>query len=83
MRLLFLLFTFLSIAVSAQTDSILYFDGYDRITQPNHAAYYRKTEAQDSGKIFLGTEYWMDGHIKMIGHALDESFLYKIGKFTY
>ena len=83
MKYFFLLFCFTYCAAQAQTDSILYFDGYDRITQPNRAAYYRKTEAQDSGKIFLGTEYWMDGHIKMIGHALDESFLYKIGKFSY
>ncbi len=67
----------------AQTDSIQYFDGSDRVTHIDKAVYYRKITRQDTGKIYLGVEYWMDGRIKMIGHALDVNFLYKIGKYTY
>jgi len=83
MKLCLLLFSFTWLASYAQSDSIQYFDAADRNTHIDKAAYYRKLSKPDTGKIYLGTEYWMDGHIKMTGHSLDVNFLYKIGKFTY
>ena len=83
MRLLFLLFTFLSIAVSAQTDTIKYFDAFDRKTYLGNAVYYRKVSKPDTANIYIGTEYWMDGHLKVIGYSLDSNFLYKIVKYSY
>jgi len=83
MKLCLLLFSFTWFASYAQTDSIKYFDGADRSTHIDNAVYYRKISLPDSNKIYLGTEYWMDGHIKMTGHSLDPYFLYKIGRFIY
>ena len=82
-RLYLFVFSLITLASYGQTDSIQYFDASDRLTHIDKAAYYRKISKQDTGKIYLGVEYWMDGRIKMIGHALDAGFLYKIGKYTY
>jgi hypothetical protein len=82
-RLYFLLLPFIGFACYAQTDTIQYFDASDRSTHIDNAVYYRKISQPDTNKIYLGTEYWMDGHIKMTGHALDPNFLYKIGRFTF
>ncbi len=69
--------------LQAQTDSVQYFDRADRIVRKENAAYYRKISTPDSGKTYLGVEYWIDGHIKMAGQSLDPYFFYKTGKFTY
>ena len=78
----FMLFL-VSVEGYSQTDTIQYFDAMDRRAHIDNAAYYRKISKPDTGKLYLGTEYWMDGHIKMVGYALDSNFLYKIGRFSY
>jgi len=78
-----LLFSFFGFSSYAQTDSLQYFDAFDRGTTMDKAAYYRKMAGPDSNKLYLGTEYWMDGHIKVVGHSLDQYFNYKIGRFVY
>ena len=82
-RLYLLLLSFVWFSSYAQTDSIQYFDGADRRAHIDNAAWYRKISKPDTGKLYLGTEYWMNGHVKAVGYALDTNFLYKIGKVTY
>jgi len=82
-RLYLLLLSFVWFSSYAQTDSIQYFDGADRRAHIDNAAWYRKISKPDTGKLYLGTEYWMNGHVKSVGYALDTNFLYKIGKVTY
>jgi len=79
---LFLL-AFISFRSIAQTGAMQYFDGNDRVVNIDKAVYYRKISKPDTGAIYLGVEYWMDGHIKMVGQSLDSEFLSKIGNFTY
>ena len=78
-----LLFLFISLSCYAQTDSVQYFDGYDRRAPESVASYYRKMSKADTGNVYLGVEYWTSGHLKVMGHSLDPDFLYKIGKFVF
>jgi hypothetical protein len=83
MRLFFFLLCFACRVSFAQTDSIQYFDALGRRAQIDNAVYYRKISKSDTANIYLGTEYWMNGYVKMVGYALDTNFMFRIGKCTY
>jgi protein TonB len=82
MRFCLLFLSFVWLNSYAQTDSVQYFDAQDKRTH-NNAVYYRKISKPDTGQIYLATDYWINGHIKMVGYTLDTSCIYKIGRFTY
>ena len=85
MKTLNLLFLTLSVAIniSAQTPIIRYFNEFGKLVYKENALYYCKITKADTGNLYLGAEYWMDGHLRMVGQALDSEFDFKIGKATY